>query len=62
MVKQFKDLMLLQWLESLLWWGLSPCLGSFHMPLAWLKKKKNLLNISIKRLRTLLYNAPNAGA
>lgn len=26
------------------------------------KKKKNLLNISIKRLRTLLYNAPNAGA
>ena len=39
MAQRVKDLALsLVWLRWLLWRGLDPCPGNFHMPWAWPKK------------------------
>ena len=41
MAKWAKGLVLSpQWLGLMLWWGLEPWPGNFHMLLAWPKKKK----------------------
>ena len=42
MAQQVKDLALpLQWLGSLLWYGLEPWPGNFHLLQVWPKEKKN---------------------
>ena len=40
MAQQVKDLVSLLWLWLLLWWGLDPWSGNFHMPWARPKEKR----------------------
>ena len=69
MAQQVKDLALsLQQLRLLPWCGLDPCPRNFHMPRAWQKKKKILLDIAKanqrkqKEISSQILNSTQQGA